>query len=65
MTQASQLSEELARGVLQLALLAAARNWTLYPPDHPAVSQSARRLAEAVPGVSKGAFPALRRTWNE
>src|SRR5262249_13457107 len=46
MSQVSQLSPELARGVLQLAqaLLAAARTWTLYPPEHPAVALSARRL---------------------
>ena len=58
MTQASQLSPELARGVLQLAqaLLAAARTWTLYPPEHPAVALSARRLADAVPRTSSGAI---------
>ncbi len=56
MSQVSQLSPELARGVLQLAqaLLAAARTWTLYPPEHPNVAQSARRLAEAVPRTSAG-----------
>src|SRR5262245_51905414 len=50
MSQVSQLSPELTRGLLQLAraLLAATRNWTLYPPEHPAVGQSVARLAEAV-----------------
>lgn len=61
MTQVSQLSPELARGVLQLAqaLLSAARNWTLYPPEHPAVMQSAKRLSEAVPRTSSGAIFAI------
>ena len=56
MTQASQLSPELARGVLQLAraLMAAARTWTMYPPEHPAVAQSLARLAEAVRDTSNG-----------
>jgi hypothetical protein len=38
-SQASQLSPELARGLLQLAraLLATARNWALYPPEHQTV----------------------------
>ena len=56
MAQLSQLSPELARGVLQLAraLLAAARNWTLYPPDHPAVGTSVSRLADAIRLSSMG-----------
>ena len=56
MAQASQLSPELARGVLQLAraLLAAARTWTLYPPDHPAVAQSIARFADATHAASGG-----------
>src|SRR5262249_45424745 len=50
MSQVSQLSPELARGLLQLAraVLAATRNWTLYPPEHPAVGQSVERLADAL-----------------
>ena len=50
MTQASQLSPELARGVLQLAqaLVGAARTRTLYPPEHPSVALSARRLSETI-----------------
>ena len=57
MSQASQLSPELARGVLQLAraLMAAARNWTLYPPEHPAVAQSLVRLSESVRDASNDA----------
>ncbi len=56
MTQASQLSPELARCVLHLAraLLAAARNWTMYPPDHPGVAQSIARLADAAQEASGG-----------
>jgi hypothetical protein len=54
MSQASQLSPELAAGLLQLsrALIAAARNWTLYPPEHPAVGQSLERLIAAVQSVA-------------
>ena len=58
MTQVSQLSPELARGVLQLArsLSAAARNWTLYPPEHPTIEQSLSRLSEAIKQASSGAI---------
>jgi HEAT repeat protein len=58
MSQTSQLSPELARGVLQLAraLMAASRNCTLYPPEHPAVGQSLARLSEAVRETSNGAI---------
>jgi HEAT repeat protein len=57
MSQASQLSPDLARGVLQLAraVLAATRTWTLYPPDHPAVEQSVSRLTAAVRQTASGA----------
>jgi hypothetical protein len=56
MSQVSQLSPELARGVLQLAraLLAATRNWTLYPPEHPTVGVSVNRLADAIRQSSMG-----------
>jgi HEAT repeat protein len=49
-SQASQLSPELARGLLQLAraLLVATRNWTLYPPEHPTVGISVKRLSAAI-----------------
>jgi len=58
MSQASELSPELARGLLQLAraLLAAARNWTLYPPDHPTVRASVSRLADAIKQATAGAI---------
>jgi HEAT repeat protein len=58
MTQASQLSPELSRGLLQLAraLLVAARNWTLYPPEHPTVGVSVKRLGDAIHQSSLGAI---------
>jgi len=58
MSQASQLSPELARDLLQLAraLLAAARNWTLYPPDHPTVRASVSRLSDAIKQTTAGAI---------
>lgn len=61
MTQVSQLSPELARGLLQLsrALMVAVRNWTLYPPDHPAVGASVTRLAESIRESSFGAVFAI------
>ena len=56
-SQVSQLSPELTRGLLQVAraLLVAARNWTLYPPEHPAVGSSVERLGEAIRQSSLGA----------
>lgn len=44
------LSPELTRQSIGLsrALSAAARNWALYPPEHPAVAAAVRRLAEAL-----------------
>ena len=61
MSQASHLSPELAQGLLQLAraLLAAVRNWTLYPPEHPTVSASVARLADAIRQSSMGTAFAL------
>jgi hypothetical protein len=55
-SQTSQLSPELARGLLQLAraLLVAARNWTLYPPEHPTVGISVNRLGTAIRESSLG-----------
>ena len=57
MSQVSQLSPELALGVLQLAraILTATRNWALYPPEHPAVEQAVARLADAVQKTTGGA----------
>ena len=56
MSQLSQLSPELSQGLLRVAraLLVAARNWTLYPPEHPAVRSSVERLCEAVRQSSFG-----------
>jgi HEAT repeat protein len=62
MTQANPapaLSPDLVKQSIALAraLSAAARNWALYPPEHPAVMASVRRLAEAVThGAGGGAF---------
>jgi hypothetical protein len=56
MSEGTQLSPELARGLLQLAraLTAAARNWTLYPPEHPAVGASVARLSDAIQRSTTG-----------
>ena len=59
MTQASSLSPELTRQSIALAraLSAAARNWGLYPPEHPAAEASLKRLTEAiVKSVAGAAF---------
>jgi hypothetical protein len=57
MSQASQLSQDLGRGVLQLAraIVAATQHWTLYPPGHPAVGRALSRLAVAIAQNSSGA----------
>jgi HEAT repeat protein len=57
MPPASQLSPELTRSLLQLAraLLAATRNWMLYPPEHPAIDSSVARLRDAIRESSSGA----------
>src|SRR4051812_44907161 len=61
MSQVSQLSPELSRGVLQLAraLLVAVRNWTLYPPEQPTVGASVARLAGTIHDTSLGAIFAV------
>jgi len=48
--EVSRLAPELIKGVTSLAraLAAAARNWSLYPPEHPAVRASHERLAKAI-----------------
>jgi hypothetical protein len=58
MSEGTQLSPELARGLLQLAraLLAAARNWTLYPPEHSIVGASVARLSDAIRQSTLGAI---------
>jgi hypothetical protein len=50
MSQVSQVSPELGRGVLQpaRAIVAATQQWSLYPPDDPAVGQVLSRLALAI-----------------
>lgn len=61
MSQVSQLSPELSRGLLHMAraLLAAVRNWTLYPPEHPTVRASVERLAAALQASELGAAFAI------
>ena len=61
MSQVSQLSPELARGLLLMAraLLVAVRNWTLYPPEHPTVGVSVDRLAAAIRDATNGAAFAI------
>jgi HEAT repeat protein len=56
MTQAT-LSHELVRQSISLAraLSAAARNWALYPPEHPAAVASVTRLGEAIATSVAGA----------
>jgi hypothetical protein len=55
-SQVSQLSPDLSRGLLQMAraLLVAVRNWTLYPREHPTVGVSVDRLAAAIRDSSLG-----------
>ncbi len=64
MTQAPQISPEVARGmaIFARALVAAARNWTLYPPEHPAVEASVNRLAEAIAAATSGAILSVGAT---
>ena len=61
MSQVSQLSPELTRGLLHMAraLLAAVRNWTLYPPEHPTVRASVDRFGAAIRESSLGAAFAI------
>jgi hypothetical protein len=56
-SQVSQLSPELSRDLLHMAraLLAAVRNWTIYPPEHPTVRASVDRFAAAIRGTTLGA----------
>jgi HEAT repeats len=53
----SRLSPELAQGVTTLAreLVAATRNWTLYPREHPAVRGSFERLSQAIHAATSDA----------
>src|SRR6476659_9635202 len=61
MSQVSQLSPELTRGLLHMAraLLVAVRNWTLYPPEHPTVGASVERFAAAIRDATNGAAFAI------
>ena len=56
MTQAT-LSPELTRQSIALAraLATAARNWALYPPEHPALAASITRLSETISQTVAGA----------
>lgn len=56
MSEATPLSPELAQGVSALArsLVAAARSWTLYPREHPAVQTSLDRLRGAIREAARG-----------
>src|SRR3954469_3830570 len=54
MPEVTPLTPELARSVPGLArmLVPAARNWSLYPPEHPAVGSSLERFRAAVAEAS-------------
>lgn len=56
MPEVTPLSPELARSASALAraLVAAARSWSLYPPDHPAVRTSIDRLRTTLATASSG-----------
>ena len=57
MGSAPALSPELTKQSIALAraLSAAARSWGMYPPEHPAVTSSVSRLADAVRASTAGA----------
>ncbi len=67
MSTAPALSPDLIRLSIALArsLSAAARNWALYPPEHPAVATSDERFAEAVESLQEylGMKPEAERVW--
>jgi HEAT repeat protein len=54
----AKLAPDLLQGVASLAraLVAATRNWTLYPPDHPAVQASFERLSQAIQDATNDAI---------
>jgi HEAT repeat protein len=60
-SQVSELSPELTRGLLHMAraLLAGVRNSTLYPPEHPIVRASVDRLASTIRDSVLGAGLAI------
>ncbi|HZB26483.1 MAG TPA: HEAT repeat domain-containing protein [Vicinamibacterales bacterium] len=55
MPEVTPLPPELSRSVSALArsLVAAARTWTLYPPDHPAVRASVERFGRTINDAGK------------
>lgn len=55
--QVAKLAPDLVKGVTSLArsLVAASRNWTLYPPEHPAVRASFERLSQAIQDATNDA----------
>ncbi len=55
MPEVTPLPPELSRSVSALArsLVAAARTWTLYPPDHPAVRASVERFGKTINEAGK------------
>ncbi len=56
MAEVARLSPELTRTVAGVArsLVAAARSWALYPPEHPAVVAAVNRFTSALGDVSGG-----------
>lgn len=56
MTEVTTLSPELSRSVSMLArsLVTAARSWSLYPPEHPALQVSVERLAGILRETTQG-----------
>ena len=64
--QAAKLAPDLVKGVTSLAraLVAATRNWTLYPPDHPAVRASFERLSQAIQDATNDAVFSVGITPN-
>src|SRR3982751_2839698 len=56
MADAPTLSPELCRNASTLArtLVAAARSWALYPPDHPAVRGSLERVRHSLVEAADG-----------
>jgi hypothetical protein len=55
--EVTKLAPERVSGITDLArtLVTATRNWTLYPPDHPAARASFERLADAISAATIGA----------
>jgi hypothetical protein len=56
MPQAPSVSPELFQSVASLAraLTSAARNWALYPPEHPAVRSSLEQLSQTIADSTSG-----------